>query len=491
MKHSLVINSQWLDIWRHTATGIEHEMKLDANDAKTTFQHWLLGARRRCTLVADLPDERHTIERLPHTSRADRLQLIRRKLVQHFPDAAFTNATPLPAGSENGMLKPVLLSALPRSPSIAPWLDILIETGMQGRIDVPLLTSVPFLAERWYRRQHTLPPQCLLLTLGAGGMRQIFFQQRRLTFSRVIAARASTLAENLPAYRDELVQTLAWLLSQRLVEGTPPIAVLAAEANFPLLRELAPSQNSSMDFIDITRCPNGSALALILSQTRHSGPPTHYDCPPLRRVRKFTVIRRATWASTVATLAIGMASAAVGFVNAAHLHHETGQFIAEQQKLQNELEKLNAETLIEPGADFPDEWFNKAESLIRDPGIASIDILQAIAGLLHKAPWARLESLSWKKLPTQDEGTSTGNQPSQDVQPGKEANAKIPHSAQSASIELEISLTGNEPPQTAADRLVSVWQQQYGLPMKAHIDPGMARLRLDTTLALPPREKSP
>ncbi|MCL2589347.1 MAG: hypothetical protein FWD67_00380 [Betaproteobacteria bacterium] len=473
MKHSLVINSQGLDIWRHTASGIELEMKLDADDKRAwaKFQDWLVGERRRCALVADLPDERHAIERLPHTSRTDRLQLIERKLAQRFPDAAFTSAVPLPVAPKDGAAKLVLLSALPRSSSISIWLDMLGETGIQGRINVPRLTSVPFLVEHWYCRQRTFPPQCLLLALGAGGMRQIFFRQRRLAFSRVITAKAATFAGSIPAYRDELTQTLAWLPSQRLVEGTPPILVLAVEADFPLLRELIPSPNSAMDFIDIARCSGGDTdiLSLALRETRHGGSPNYYDCPQLRRVRQFTAARRAIWAITVTTFAIGLASAAARAVDAAHLRQETEQLIAEQRKLQNELEKLGAEAIAEPSADFPDDWFDKAENLVRDAGVAPIDILQAVAGLLDKAPWARLESLAWKKLPTQG----------------------LAESVPSASIELEISLTDNEPPQTAADRLASSWQQQHGSAMKAHIEPGMARLRLDTTLALPSQEKVP
>ena len=494
MEHSLVIHSQGLDIWRHTASGIERESSIDADDkrARTKLRDWLTATRRHTALVADLPDERHAVERLPHASRADRLQLIGRKLTQRFPDAAFTSVTPLPGGPEDGLLKPVLLSAIPRSSPTSLWLDVLSEAAMQGLIDAPLLTSVPFLLEHWYGRQRELPPQCLLITFGAGGMRQILFRQRRLAFSRVIAARAATLAENLPVYRDEITQTLAWLPSQRLVEGSPPILVLAPEADFPLLRELAPSSNSAMDFIDIARCPNGGAnvLTLALRETRQPGAPGHYDCHVLRRARQFSAARRATWIVAAVVLVTGLAIGSAAFIDTRHLRQETEQLIAERQKLQSELESLTAEAITAPGADFPDDWLDKAEGLIRDPGIASIDILQTVASLLDKAPWARLESLVWKKQVAQDEGDSPDKGALQNVPPGSARNA--PDDTPAASIELEISFNGNEAPQVAADRLVSLWQRQHGSPMMAHIDHDMARLRLDATLNLTTkREKAP
>ncbi|MCL1824478.1 MAG: hypothetical protein FWG26_00795 [Betaproteobacteria bacterium] len=493
MRHSLVITSQGLDIWRYTASGIEHELRIDANDKKAgaKFRDWLAGARRRTTLIADLADERHAIERLPHTSRTERLQLIDRKLSQRFPDAAFTSATPLPACPEDGLLKPVLLSAISRSSSIPLWLDILGETGMQGQIDAPLLTSVAFLLERWYCRQRTLPPQSLLLTFGACGMRQIFFRQHHLAFSRVVPARAATLAENLPTYCDELTQTLAWLPSQRLAEGSPPILVLAPETDFPLLRELSPSQNSIMDFIDVARCSGGSAdvLSLVLRETHQGGVLGHYNCPSLRRARQLTAVRHAVWIVTVAVLAAGLAASATELIDATRLRQETGQLTAERQQLQNELEKLNAKTIADPGADVPDDWLDKTETLANDTGIAPANILQAVAGLLDKATWARLESLAWKRQTTQDKDEIKPSDKSERQTPQTGNTGDAPADTPSASIELEISLSNNEPPQTAADKLISLWQQQYDSPMRANIDSGMARLRLDTALALPAREK--
>lgn len=472
MRHSLVIRQQGIAIWRHTASGIEYESEIAAGDknARTAFQAWLAAEHRHLALVADLPDERHAIERLPRASRADSRQLIARKMAQRFPGAAFTSASPLPAAQEDGLLKPVRLSAISRSSSIALWLDALNEAGMQGQIDAPLLTSVPFLIEHWYRRQRALPPQSLLLTIGTTGMRQILFRQRRLVFSRAIAARAGTLTENLPIYRDELAQVLAWLPSQRLAECPPHILVLALESDFPLLLELAP--NSAVDFIDIARCPGGGADALILAlrATRQRGTPAHYDCPPLRRPRQIAHARRAAWIVTAAAFAAGLAGAADEFSDTARLYQETEQLATERQKLQGELDKLNAESSAEPGADFPDEWLSKAENFANDTGIAPLDILQAIAGLLGKAPWARLETLAWEKQPAQDQ------------------NESIPDSGSSASITLEISLIGSELPQTAAEKLLSFWQQQHGPSMKAHIDSATSLLRLDAILQLPAQE---
>jgi hypothetical protein len=193
-------------------------------------------------------------------------------------------------------------------------------------------------------------------------------------------------------------------------------------------------------------------------------------------------------------LAGGLTKATAALLDAHHLRQEAGQFITEQQKHQAELEKLHAEAPNEPGAEFPDDWLDKAERLAQDQGISSVVILQTVAALLDKAPWARLESLAWNKQTAQEEDESAPPAKNEPQSPQTTNPKHVSTETPQIGIELEISHIGGEPPQIAANKLVSLWQQQHGSTMKAHIDSGTARLRLDATLTLPEpekREKSP
>ncbi|MDR1853280.1 MAG: hypothetical protein LBR05_00020 [Azoarcus sp.] len=471
MDHAIVIDRQGLAIWRQARGLLARELALagDDADAPLKLRHWLAAARRRCTVVADLADERHAIERLPRASRADRRQLIRRRLDEHFPDAGATGARPLPARPEDGLLQPVLLAALTRPPLLTPWLETLGEAGAQGRLAVRRFTSVPFLLERWYRRQRLQPAHALLLAPGAGGMRQTFFRHRRLAFSRVIPAHGATLADNLPAYRDELAQTLAWLAAQRLCDGPPALRVLAAGADWPLLREMAGEAGDrggrpygGIEFIDLAAHLHGAAandkgdvLALALREARRGGALGQYECPQLRQPLRLARARRTMVAVTVALSGAALAAGALELVDASGQRHAAEALTQSQSAQQNELATLEAAARAAPPADELAHWLDDAERLAHAPIVAPTTVLQAVAAALADAPWARLDALSWSV-------------------------------ASGVEINLEIALAANAPaPQAAADTLAARWRQRHGTTPRTRVDADAGRVWLDATLVPP------
>jgi hypothetical protein len=507
MEYAFILHAHGLDAWRyHKNNRSEHLLTLASADtnARATLQKWLAGAHRRCLLIADVADERHIVERLPRTSRTDRHLLLQRRMAQHFPDTPLTNATPLPVSPDDGVLNPIRLAALTRPDLIAPWLDVLGEAGTHGQLDVQRLTSVPFLLEHWYRRQRNLPPQALLLTLGAGGMRQIFFRQRRLAFSRVIPARADTLPGCLPAYSDELAQTLAWLATQRLSDGAPPVKVLANASELPALRELTPVANGNIEFLDLASQidahksdkPASGILPLALQEVQRCGAlehlplsgqaPGHYNCPQLHHPQRLATARRSTVAITVALVASSLTAAALDLTEADRLRLETEQLATRAQTLQNEIGQLRANTPDTPDADALAHWLDNAERLARNPGIAPATVLQAVSDILAEAPWVQLAALTWEPAQSERDRALLPNAATSATSATSDNNTAAAH----VVIRLEIDLDDNAPPpQSAADTLGTRWQRQHGTPMQTHVDADRAHLQLSTVLALPPPQE--
>ena len=512
--YALLIDAHGFSAWRHTGQGLECVLRLDGGnneEATAKLQSWLALARGRCTPLVDFADERHIVERLPRAARADRRLLIARRLAQRFPESALTSATVLPSSPEDGLLTPVRLAALSRSAlsavAVAPWLDALGEAATRGRIELRALTSVPFLFEHWYRRQRSLPEQALILAPGAGGLRQLFFRHRRLVFSRAVPASAASLAECLPAYREELAQTLAWLTSQRLCDKPPPVRALATAEDFPLLRELAPFAGADFDCIALAAHPgaDGSAdiRALSLRETCRRGgfgfglEPGHYAHPALARPRRLAITRRAMIAATLAVSAVALAGAASDFTAINTIKTETARLAARQHALQIERNTLRVEAEHAPQFSTPvsaqfaaqfaksptaptamSAWLDEAERLAHAPGIASADVLQAVADLLAETPWARLESLGWHRAQDGDESVT--------------ATSAAAEPSAAATIDLEISLASNAPsPRVAAETLSARWRRLHGVPMRTNIDSGLARLRFNATLALSPAKETP
>jgi hypothetical protein len=500
-KCALIIHAHGLSVWQqHSHSHSVPVLTLDLADAgtQTRWQNWLAGARRRCILIADVADERHLVERLPRTSRADRHLLIQRRIAQHFPDTPLTSAAPLPASPEDGALAPFRLAALTRPALITPWLDTLAGAASRGQLAVQCLTSVPFLLEHWYRRQRTLPAQALLLTLGAGGMRQIFFRQRRLAFSRLIPARADTLSGNLPAYRDELTQTLAWLAAQRLSDGVPPVSVLATASELQTLRELSAVTGGHIECLDLAPAPD--ILTLVLQEAQrggatellHGSTPGQYNCPTLQGPQRLATARRSLVALSVALTATSLTAAALDLTEASRVQHATAQLATRSQTLQSEISRLNTNTPSVPDTNDLAHWLDSAEHLTRNPGIAPAEVLQAVADFLAESPWARLTALTW-------EPAQNGHEHDRALPPDTASNTP---SAANTVIQLAIEVDLDDkapPPQSAASTLGIRWQQQHGTPMQAHIsnnsdadaDASPPHLQLSATFSLSPAPQKP
>jgi hypothetical protein len=482
----LVIDAHGLSIWQSGSNRSRRAVHLAVDDpeAPARLAHWLEHNPARYTLIADLAEERHVVEQLPHASHADHQLIIRRRLAQHYPDIPFTCVRPLPRPPHDRLRKPVLLAALTRPALLDPWVNVLGTSLRQGQIAVRALTSVPFLLERWYRRQRALPAQSLLLTLGAGGMRQTLFRERRLCFARVIPARADTLAECMPVYATELTQTLAWLASQHLTAGQPAIRILAPHAALPLLNELAAHASSDIELIDLdTHVPAPAhddeahgVIHLVLREARPGGDFAHYVCPPLQPAQD-PLMRRVMLGATALCTVSALAAAAQHYVAVTALDQDISQAAATQHRLHNELTQLNASLPANAVAlDTFAAWLDHAEALTRSGGIAPETVLHAIATLMDDAPWAELETLNWQLV------TPT-NVHAQPTEPGH------------VELTLTLILNADAPhPLRSFAVLESAWKRHDRPPPKIEFDPASARLTFTARLPLasiPPERATP
>jgi hypothetical protein len=481
-----VIDSRGLRVWQSGRGQTRQLSWFERADpqAPAHFARWLGTRRVRCTLIADLAEERHVVEQLPRTSRADRHALIQRRLAQCYPDVPFTCARPLPRPRAAGQRDPVLLAALTRPSLLDPWLDALDEAVTKGTTTIRALTSVPFLLERWYRRQHALPAQSLLLALGGGGMRQTLFCQRRLCFTRVIAARAASLAECLPVYVAELAQTLAWIGSQRLTEGSPAIRVLAPGASLPTLGGLADGVSVDIDFVDLdaqletSHAPDDThdILPLVLEEARRRGDCARYACPRLRPARSIAMTRRAMLGVTTLFALSALVAGSLDFGASADLEREIARLDTARHALREELARLQTVPAEAVASAELTGWLDTVEPLSRDSGIAPVTALRAAADLLAEAPWARLEILAWRIAPSAPDTSASA--------PPTETAAA---SAADGFIELTLALDTDAPaPRQIVAVLESAWRRKHGHSALIKLDPANDKLSFSAPFAALP-----
>lgn len=144
------------------------------------FSAYLKQHREPAYLLVDVIEEDFRQESVPHLTGRNRRALIVRKFEQYYRNTPFRQANFLRRQTEGRRDDDILFSALTNPQRILPWLDTLL------RNSIPLIgihslpnTSTPLL-------KTIGSPHVLLLSWEkSAGLRQTYFNQKRLHFSRL------------------------------------------------------------------------------------------------------------------------------------------------------------------------------------------------------------------------------------------------------------------------------------------------------------------
>jgi hypothetical protein len=171
-------------------------------------------------LLADVAEEGFEIEDIPNSSGKDRRAIITRKLAQHF------YGTPYSIALSQGRLKTgrrderLLLMALTRPQQFEPWLAVLQET----RTILAGIYSLPQTILGLLPKQ--VPPQLLMLTRTHAGLRQTFFVEGQMRFSRLSSLPEGSADELAVAAALQAMRMHQYLVGQRLIERGKPLSTL-------------------------------------------------------------------------------------------------------------------------------------------------------------------------------------------------------------------------------------------------------------------------
>lgn len=268
----LFFDNSRLTAYRAHSGTVRHEASFAGDEAGlAAFGSYLTEHHRSLYLIlADVAEESYQTEDIPYSSGKDRQAIIRRKIAQHF------YGTPYALAHSQGRLKTgrrderLMLMALTQPQHFAPWLGIM--RGHQA-----ILAGIYALPQTM---SGLLPPkssgqQLLLLTLTHAGLRQTFFNDGQMRFSRLTPLIHDSADASAIAAASEAVKMHQYLASQRLIERDKPLTthVLAHPAEITAMRARCLS-NSSLHFeienlLDVSRrlglrSPPGNSQADVL-----------------------------------------------------------------------------------------------------------------------------------------------------------------------------------------------------------------------------------
>lgn len=198
--------------WQNGALSPEGEFI--AEDAGEGFTTYLKDhARSLFTMVVNLGEEGFHPDVIPFLQSGDRSTVIARRLGQSFLGAPL--AVAVSHGYQSGARKneKLLLTALTSISQLAPWLDAIrgAESRLQG------VYSLPLLSENLIARLGLKIGRGMLVTVQDNSVRESFFNDGRLQFSRVAPLSGSSISDVAQSIASEANRFQQYLLSQRMV----------------------------------------------------------------------------------------------------------------------------------------------------------------------------------------------------------------------------------------------------------------------------------
>jgi hypothetical protein len=173
------------------------------------------------SLLINAAEEGFQIETLPFLRGSNRRKLLRRKLGQLFFNAPLTASLSLGHEQSRRKNERILLAALADQEFFQPWLAALhnAQTALSG------IYSLPFLGAALLKKLKIADPRCLLLSVQDQSLRQSYFEQGKLHFSRLTSLQNSGSEDIAQSFASEAHKLQQYLSSQRMIVGQPPLTV--------------------------------------------------------------------------------------------------------------------------------------------------------------------------------------------------------------------------------------------------------------------------
>ena len=242
-------------------------------------------------LLADVAEEGFHLEDIPYVQGGDRNALLQRRLSQYFYGTSLSVALSLGRAKVGRRDEKVLFAALTRGEAFTPWLDTLrsAEAILAGVYSVPLL-----LANSGQNLVQTSTPS-LLVTITRGGIRQSFFNQGKLHFSRLSQLATRSLEEVAVACSGESAKIQQYLIGQRQIpRGTVlQTRVLAHSDQLPALQKhCLSSADLNFEFTNLAdtarndglkNAPDDNRADILFVHRLASKPPSQQFAPSTER----------------------------------------------------------------------------------------------------------------------------------------------------------------------------------------------------------------
>ena len=386
----------------------EHEFLADANGVEEFSAYLADHTNSVFAILADVAEEGFQMEDVPYVSGSDRAALTARRLAQYFFGTPFSLAISL--GREKGGRRDekILFAALTQPRHLEPWLAAMRQNGIQlaGVYSAPQAVSTLF-------STHKLVGPKLVLSITRSGVRQTFFNDDKMHFSRLATLATSGLEEAAVACAVEAQKIYQYLAGQRLVNRSSPleVMVLAHPGQFGTIRaHCRPSAELHFEYIDIlaeskrtklkTLIPDSHCDMLLLHQLAIKPPVQQFAPPVERHFYRLWQIRSGLTAAAIVIFLACLLYSGKQYFSAHSLNQTTLEFEADRRINQGKYDNaLKALPTLPINTDDMRTLVTRFEDLAKRSPLLETTLIP-LSHALDATPGIELQRIDWKLVDT-------------------------------------------------------------------------------------------
>ena len=406
-------------------------------------------------MLVDVIEEDFRNETIPHLLGKDRQALINRKLNQLFRNTAYRYADLQGRDASGRRDDKLLLTGLTNDELVKPW----VARILKGKQPLVGIWSLPLLSQVLVKKLGLTAPHQLLITRQAStGLRQSYFQQGHIKFSRLTLVSPDDTMSMASTVSREVSRTQQYLNSLRLLprDAVLEIAVCGAKhlqqlqpesMNTPLLHHQVLNLEAIIGSFGF-KIPAGELTSeiLYLHLLGRFAPEQHYASAGQMWYSRLRQARAGILGITAAVLASGgyvagsnLDQALEDYNQGERITYETRDYFSQYQSIKN---------TFPPTPATPENMKNAVELMqaVQGKDVMPHHLMVLVGQALETSPTVRLSQIKWQVKDTPDEepapsqtppagGASTG---------GPEGNSNVPGIAINAAKPYQIVILDGE-----------------------------------------------
>jgi hypothetical protein len=359
--------------------------------------------------LTDLIEEDFQRDSIPHVYGSARKNLIDRRLNSLYRDTPYRNASQQGRDKTGRKDDQMLFSALTNAQLLKPWVDAL----QNQKIDIAGIYSVALLNPYLFKRLNLGKQASLFVTHQSSGLRQSFFQDGYLRFSRLAPETAWSPESIAETTAIEIGKTRQFLASTRqLARGAPLEIVVVAQEEILTHLQSRPleEEGTRYRFIDLSearlvfKMPAALELSycdpLFLSLLGTERIASHYATAEQTRTHYFSQLRDVLNVLSVSTVALALFWSGSNGFDAYHARQiaqqakiETLSALAKYQETTNSMQATVANPVeMRAAVELDRTLTNNAP----DPSVLFASLSRALDAL----PQIKVHELNWKSSET-------------------------------------------------------------------------------------------